>query len=910
VPIICNAASYAYSPTLLTGVLNQTHFDISISYLGSADSRNLAKKSMLGWELGCGIMPKLNNENRWLQNITVYRASVADQSKFSITANNITCVLNIYTSCGSNLTSLVMRNNFTGISAIIPSGNWTLPLTSAGDVAAAVTASKTALADPNVPAANKLSTIANLASNLQSLASVNSTNNNTVLQSSSNDMLQQLTSIVAGCSSSDIASQAASVIGSVQSLISTGSTSASSVAQAASVLSSVLGSVASTSSIGSFSVASGNSVAGTLASILQSPSSSNGNASIVSSLDLLSKIAGSQATLANPITYADPSGLVLISASVSYPSSLASVSSGNSSINTGSAFTSFLATVATTTVTSRAVSLAINPYSAVTADSVNSTRTGVFQFSLFDDSNNPISVQNLASNFSMTFAMSPGMWTPAFPNATVVPACQYWNETQSKWQTDGCYFDTVNSNSTVGVCNCNHLTAFSVSLSSIAPNTLDPASDGANATHAGVIYLVTGFMAAIWMISVYYSWYTNRKSVLSQNGLGVDDLAAYTASIKTDMNPHSSTSARTYLTIHGSNARTECMMFAHGMKAGSRIEKTLIALNVGSIQSVTLSHDGTGAMTDWKVSEIVIRNVATGNGLIIDTPFAVPQAGLELTATRTLQGESTFFKRFRSQILVNIQDRHLWLSTVTAPTASRFSHTERLAVCFLLLFGNMGLGFWWHKTRSFTQDFVNVIIVAIITSAIMLFITLPLMFVLRSAQTTYIDFEADTERHVEGKSGSKKGPSVAWRYFAWTMLVLLTMCALALCALSALTLDANNVSALAAALQSCAISVAESLFISSPFVAILRSWWQARKSVEAFESSVAVKKTGGFSSDDRVIQASSTMEQQWNGHESIYPSIERTQEPPIESNNLDSAIMVTNSRNTNVRAKKNDFLGV
>jgi hypothetical protein len=172
-------------------------------------------------------------------------------------------------------------------------------------------------------------------------------------------------------------------------------------------------------------------------------------------------------------------------------------------------------------------------------------------------------------------------------------------------------------------------------------------------------------------------------------------------------------------------------MFAHGMKSGSRIQKNSIALDVGSILSVTVSHDGTGAMTDWKVSEIVIRNVATGNGLIIDSPFAVPQAGLELagnsytisqhifliliSATRTLDGESSFFKRFHSQILVNIQDRHLWLSTVTAPTASRFSHTERLAVCFLLLFGNMGLGFWWHKTRSFTQDFLNVVIVAIIT---------------------------------------------------------------------------------------------------------------------------------------------------------------------------------------------------
>jgi len=911
--ITCNNASYAYSPTRLSGVLNQTAFSVSITYLGSADSRALAANSMTSWEIGCGRL-EFNSSGKFsLRNMTVYRNSTADTSSFRISANNVACVLNIYTSCGTNLTSAIRQNAFKGISGFIYTANMTLPITSADGVAAALNASKTALADPNVPAANKLSTIASLASNLQTLTTPNSTSN-TILQSSSNEVMQQLSNVVSGALQSELAPQAASVIDSVQALISTGSTSASSVAQAASVLLSVLGSVANTSSISTFSVASGNSVANSMASILQSSSSSNGNASIVSSLDLLSKIAGSQATLANPIAYADASGLVLISAAVSYPSNLASVLIGNNSINTGSAFTSLLSTIATTKVTSRAVSVAINPYSSVTPDSVNSSRTGVFQFSLFDDSNNPISVQNLASNFSMTFAMTPSMWTPAFPNATVVPACQYWNITQASWQSDGCYFDTVNSNTSTGICKCNHLTAFSVSLASIAPNVLNPVSDAANASHAGFIYLCAGSMAALWITSVYYSWYNNRRLVLRQNGYVNEDFVAYKVRLQTDSNPRSSTTARTYITIHGSLGRTECVMFAQGMKAGVKVQKTMIALNVGSLQSVTISHDGTGGMTDWKVSQVSVKNIASGNELTIDTSFAVPQAGIEVKANSSSDGESSFFRRFHSQVLVNMQDRHLWLSTITAPAGSRFSHTERLAVCFLLLFGNMGLGFWFHKSRSFTQDFLNVIIVAVITSGLMLAITLPLMFILRFAHTGKELYDEDMEQHsIENNAENQKGFSILWRYLAWIVTGMLTLGGLALCALSALNLDANNVSALTAALQSAAISLAESLFISSPLMAIGRSWWSARKNTMISGSFAITKKpnkNGGYA-EASVVQASSVVEQQWNIASEYPPSFDARHEPPMTSNPLSSAIVPsTMSRNRTTKGDYSARLGV
>jgi len=122
------------------------------------------------------------------------------------------------------------------------------------------------------------------------------------------------------------------------------------------------------------------------------------------------------------------------------------------------------------------------------------------------------------------------------------------------------------------------------------------------------------------------------------------------------------------------------------------------------------------------------------------------------------------------------------------------------------------------------------------------------------------------------------------------------MAAIALCCLAALDLDAKNVSSLTAALQSTVISLAESFFISSPLIAIGRSWWTAmRGEARNTEVSTDMKKSGKHQAqnDDQLIQATSTLDQQWSP-ESTYPSLAREIEPPLLSNDLCSAIVPRN----------------
>jgi len=82
-----------------------------------------------------------------------------------------------------------------------------------------------------------------------------------------------------------------------------------------------------------------------------------------------------------------------------------------------------------------------------------------------------------------------------------------------------------------------------------------------------------------------------------------------------------------------------------------------------------------------------------------------------------------------------------------------------------------------------------------------------------------------------------------------------------LCTLSSLQLDADNINSIASALQSCAISIAESLFISSPIVALGRSWWTSLRAEDPTNYTPAPKKEM-MQTNEHMVQATSTIAEQ------------------------------------------------
>jgi len=77
----------------------------------------------------------------------------------------------------------------------------------------------------------------------------------------------------------------------------------------------------------------------------------------------------------------------------------------------------------------------------------------------------------------------------------------------------------------------------------------------------------------------------------------------------------------------------------------------------------------------------------------------------------------------------------------------------------------------WPSSRGKAMDQMSFVLFTNITSfysGIMLAITLPLMWILRSAKNQTASDGQDAERNMEG-SVMQKGPSIGWRYLTWIM---------------------------------------------------------------------------------------------------------------------------------------------
>jgi len=180
------------------------------------------------------------------------------------------------------------------------------------------------------------------------------------------------------------------------------------------------------------------------------------------------------------------------------------------------------------------------------------------------------------------------------------------------------------------------LTAFSVSLASIVPNNLDPVDDAANAAHAGFIYTMIGLFTFCWVFAMYWSWHANRKASLNQIDAFTENIAAYQVMLTNLPNAVRGSPTVHYMTLIGSKGRSERMVLGRGLKAGSIFIKTLLASDVGVIESVILSHSDFHPQASWGISGFSVYNVMNRNGLIINTPSIIEHAGTDLSGQCSL----------------------------------------------------------------------------------------------------------------------------------------------------------------------------------------------------------------------------------------------------------------------------------
>ena len=137
------------------------------------------------------------------------------------------------------------------------------------------------------------------------------------------------------------------------------------------------------------------------------------------------------------------------------------------------------------------------------------------------------------------------------------------------------------------------------------------------------------------------------------------------------------------------------------------------AYSLGSLQYIRIWHDNTGSDPSWFLSEVIIRDVETGeqyfflcnswlacdegDGLV---ERLVPVAGLE-----ELKDFQYLFIKNSTQ---GFTDGHLWFSIILRPAQSRFTHAQRVTCCLCILLCTMLVNAMFYKVPVSAENNVNV----------------------------------------------------------------------------------------------------------------------------------------------------------------------------------------------------------
>ncbi|XP_065660220.1 uncharacterized protein LOC136084058 isoform X2 [Hydra vulgaris] len=277
--------------------------------------------------------------------------------------------------------------------------------------------------------------------------------------------------------------------------------------------------------------------------------------------------------------------------------------------------------------------------------------------------------------------------------------CNYWNEDEKKWMSDGCELDVLSSSFLFTNCKCTHLTAFGGFF--VAPNPLPKLSLAL--LKRGYVLLVTVIIIILlWIIGLVLSRRMDKRDV-SKVGVCplLDNLPGdnylYQIIVNTGNRRNAGTKSNIFFTVTGENndsgirrlkdserecfQRSSCDMFI--MTTNS---------SLGDLDYIRLWHDNSGG--GWYLKDIVVVDLQTEKQfLFISHRWIAIDRGscvLDCIIPVASSEESTNFTYvFTSKAENNLSDEHLWFSIFARPPISSFTRCQRLTVAVSLLLTSM-----------------------------------------------------------------------------------------------------------------------------------------------------------------------------------------------------------------------------
>ncbi|XP_047144117.1 uncharacterized protein LOC105843386 [Hydra vulgaris] len=277
--------------------------------------------------------------------------------------------------------------------------------------------------------------------------------------------------------------------------------------------------------------------------------------------------------------------------------------------------------------------------------------------------------------------------------------CNYWNDDEKKWMTDGCELDVLSTSFLFTNCKCNHLTAFGGFF--VSPNPLPKLSLAL--IKKGYVLLVTDvIIILLWIIGLVLSRRMDKRDV-SKVGVCplLDNLPGdnylYQIIVNTGNRRNAGTKSKIFFTITGENndsgirrlkdserecfQRSSCDMFI--MTTNS---------SLGDLDYIRLWHDNSGG--GWYLKDIVVVDLQTEEQFLFigHRWIAIDQGSCLLDCiipVASTEESTNFTYVFTSKAENNLSDEHLWFSIFARPPKSSFTRCQRLTVAVSLLLTSM-----------------------------------------------------------------------------------------------------------------------------------------------------------------------------------------------------------------------------
>ncbi|XP_047140362.2 uncharacterized protein LOC100203937 isoform X7 [Hydra vulgaris] len=277
--------------------------------------------------------------------------------------------------------------------------------------------------------------------------------------------------------------------------------------------------------------------------------------------------------------------------------------------------------------------------------------------------------------------------------------CNYWNESNNKWMSDGCEIDLLTTTFYVTKCKCNHLTAFGGFY--VAPNILPTPS---------LSLLKVGYTLLVVVITVIGFWiaalvFARRADINDVKKVGVcplidnfeEDCYLYEITVITGSRINAGTKSNIFFKVAGEFGDSGNRHLNDSQRVcfqRSSVDVFIMATTkcLGELNYIQLWHDNSGG--GWYLRDIEIVDLQTEQlfYFIANRWIAIDKDNCSLDVVLPVSSReniTNFNYIFYSNVRKGFTDEHLWLSVLTRLPISNFTRCQRISVSVCLLMTSM-----------------------------------------------------------------------------------------------------------------------------------------------------------------------------------------------------------------------------